>query len=269
MICNILNSRQDSILTVSTDGAQVLNWQIKDVLNNKMEDVFYQGSGVKRSGVPILFPFANPLKDNIFQKSGRVINQNGFGRNFPWRLKNLATNKPTNSLGLILTQEDISDEFKQAYPFKFQAEIDLELTEKKSLIYKLRIHNKSDEMLPIAPGLHPYFAIKHEFKTQLKILEIPEFQAENFAWNSELGGDFFNFKGQATCVFTDKTIVIKELSQKPEFENLVIWSQNSTKEDYNFVCLEPFTRKTNAINDNPILVGPEEIWEAQLEFEVR
>lgn len=269
MFHKILNSSQDSILTISTEGAQIVSWQIKNPSNGEIEDIFYQGSSFKRTGVPILFPFANPLKDNIFQKSGLIINQHGFGRDFSWRPKDFPANGTTNKITFILTQEDISDEFKQAYPFKFQAEIGLKLTEKNSLIYTLKVQNNSEENLPIAPGLHPYFAIKHEFKTQLKILEIPEFQAENFAWNSELGGDFFNLKGQATCVFPDKTIIIKELSQKPEFENLVIWSQNSTKEDYNFVCLEPFTRKTNAINDSPILVPPEEIWEVQLEFEIR
>jgi galactose mutarotase-like enzyme len=312
MISNLIHtSYKNSRVSLNLQGGALLSW-----VNNGRE-VFYQGSTLNRSGVPILFPFANPLENGIFNKSGLPIGQHGFARNSLWRqvlpnnevtafspknsinnTKNLNTSliknlseeeKPPATLHLILNNEDISAEMQLAYPFKFVAEIEIDIKETDCLVYTLKVTNIGAENLPISPGLHPYFPINHTDKSKLQIWaenfdsksEIkgltnnnikPEaniiFNGKDVDWNLPSNGIFNKFNKTATAIFTDKTIRITETSLKPDIQNLVVWSQTSDQVDYNFVCLEQFTRETNAINTNPILVKPQHTWTMQVKFEV-
>lgn len=251
----IFNIKNDfSELSVTTDGGTMLSWKTKD------QEILYQGSSDRRSGIPILFPFANPLKDNIFVKSGLPIGQHGFARNSAWHFKQVSQSQ----VELTLTNNDISPEMQLAYPFQFNLNITLNIETKGVLDYTILLDNLDEKPMPIAPGLHPYFPIKHDQKTQLKISNL---DLQNIDWNKESEGNFYDFDGEAIVEFPNgKVLKITETSEIKDFQNLVIWSQTPAKEDSDFVCLEPFSRQTNAINDNPILVEPRGIWEKSFEF---
>lgn len=239
---------------IEPQGGQLVQWK------HDGAGVFYQGSSIRRSGVPILFPFANPLKNDIFDVSGKTIKQHGFGRDSLWRV----VDQTEDSVVLELTHGDISAEMQIAYPYGFKAKIALELSE-NSLNYTLTVENLSQIDLPIAPGIHPYFPLKHEQKSSLQITGI----ANNIDWESENNGHFYDFDGQIQLRFPDgRAIEITEQNSN-YFENIVLWSQTPANPDYDFVCVEPFTRKTNAINDNPILVKPGEIWSSTISFTLK
>jgi len=123
--------------------------------------------------------------------------------------------------------------------------------------------------LPIAPGIHPYLSISHADKSKLKIPEIPKFEAINFPWDSKLSGDFYDFKGEVNISFPDFVLNISETGLNPDCKYLVVWSQDESQTDYNFVCFEPFYRETNAINTNPILVKSNETWISRFRFSVK
>lgn len=329
----------NNYICLNLQGGTLLSW-----VNNGQE-IFYQGSSEKRSGVPILFPFANPLKNGIFEKSGLPIGQHGFARNSLWKLvsknikqkplvsstflhnngaeleygqnkanQNLNPNKVNNilletkieenvikshsSITIQLTNSNISPEMQLAYPYQFTAEIIVDISLPNCLTYTLKVYNTGETNLPIAPGLHPYFPINHAEKAKLEIrketfklgekklgkvklsnsLTKPNklkdseviFQGKNVNWNEPSSGFFNNFNTEATILFPNKKIRITEISPKPDIQNLVVWSQTQTQteNDYNFICVEPFTRGTNAINENPIIVSPNKTWEMIVQFEV-
>jgi len=218
----------------------------------------YQGSSSKRSGIPILFPFANPLKDDIFLASGHKLSQHGFARNSVFKINQISD----SSLGLILNYSYISAEMQLIYPFKFELKIILDLSQENTLIYKMIVTNLDKQNLPIAQGIHPYFFIKQLDKKALKISNL---DLQNIDWGQPNNGYFYDFSGEVTVnLDLNKTVIIKETGYNTDFQNLVIWSQIPEGNlDYDFVCIEPFTRKTNAINDNPIIVRPGEMWVVQ------
>jgi galactose mutarotase-like enzyme len=251
-------------LTAISMGAQVLSWQVLNPTISKFEDVLYTGSSPKRSGIPILFPFANPLDNDIFLQTSQKIGQHGFARNTDWKLQEQTETK----LQFSLRSNDISAEMKLAYPFDFVLTLIVDISIENELNYTLEIQNTGNIDLPIAPGLHPYFAVKHNQKASLVIPEIPEFIGNQFDWNRKLNGDFFDFSGIAHISFPDKTIKIDTRSSELDFQHLVVWSQNQNELDHDFVCFEPFSRFTNAINVNPIVIAPNQKIKAEVIFGV-
>jgi len=248
---------QDREIIVTKNGGQVLSFK------NKNQEILYQGSSPKRTGIPILFPFANPLQNNIFKPTGKEIGQHGFARNSQFEISQTSE----TVVELRLNNESISAEMQIAYPFKFELKIIIDLIKENTLIYKILVTNLDQKDLPIAPGLHPYFPIKHEHKSQL---EISNLYLKNIDWQEPSNGYFYDWNDEAKINFGSRQVSIKEISDKKEFENLVLWSQIPTgNDDFDFVCIEQFTRKTNAINDNPILVKPGKTWSIQINFEVQ
>ena len=243
-------------ITTTTKGGQVLSWEI----DNK--PMLYRGSSIKRSGIPLLFPYANPLKNDIFVKTGKAIPQHGFVRNLDWKTLNLSE----SSITYYLTNNDLSEEMQEAYPFEFRLELTYDISNANELNYLLKISNLSDNEIPIAPGLHPYFPITHLEKTNLKISNI-NFEAKKMGWDNKLNGDFFEFKDKTSIVdFGNWQIEIDTNDSEIDFNYLVVWSQNQSYPDHDFVCVEPFTKETDAINKNPILIQPNQSKNIDIKF---
>ncbi len=238
-------------LIIDTNSGQVISWE------NSGYDILYKGSSDKRSGIPILFPFADPLKNNTLDVTGKKIGQHGFARNTKWKI----VEKNHNQITIAISNNDIDQEFKKAYPYKFNCSQNY-LLEAGKLIYTINVHNFGDTKIPIAPGIHPYFNIKHIDKKKININNGEAFKGVDVNWEQENTGHFIDFQEKNIVDLVDYKVEISELSKNKSFENLVIWSQPDTKEDSDFVCIEPFTRKTNGINNNPIIVNPGGSWEA-------
>ena len=244
-------------IIVEPDSGQLIQW------NHDGAGVFYQGSSIRRSGIPILFPFANPLKDDIFEITGKKIPQHGFGRDFAWQV----TDHTHNSLTMTLTQDDISSAMKEAYLYEFEVNILISVSE-NILCYALRVTNKSSQDMPIAPGIHPYFPIAHKDKSKIKIDNLENFK-NNIDWETDNNGFFYNFGGTANIHFLDSQQIEIKSNPTDSFNHIVLWSQTPKNIDHDFVCIEPFTRQTNAINDNPILIEPSQSWQSEIYFTIK
>jgi galactose mutarotase-like enzyme len=255
---------QSQSITVTDQGALVLGWQVFDAAVNRFEPVLYESTNPKRLGIPLLFPFANPLENNLFEYSGLTMPQHGFARNSNWKLVDITADQ----IELSLNHDQISTEMRLAYPFEFELGLTLHLRDDDQMSYSLTTQNLSEQPLPIAPGIHPYFPIIHTQKQLVKIPQIPEFQAQSFDWESELDGSFFDFQGKAEIQFPGRSIIIDTSESPLEFQHLVVWSQNQQQADHNFICFEPFSRTTNAINTDPILIPPGKSLQSKITFEV-
>ncbi|HWS48656.1 MAG TPA: hypothetical protein VN174_01220 [Candidatus Methanoperedens sp.] len=236
-------------IKLSPFGAYLTSWTIDG------REVLYQGSELKRTGIPLLFPnfdFGPPLPNH------------GFGRISNWQvIKNFS-----NSCHLRLTDGDISSEYREIYPYKFIADLKISANNNQ-LDYYLEVKNLSPQNLPLSPGLHPYWPVKHDKKTNVKIKNFPEFNPTVINWNKNPPNYNYSFSGYFEVDFPDYQLSIREVDEgNVNFHNLQIWSQNTSMPDYNFICFEPVCRPQNGINTNPILVPPNKTEKFHLIFEV-
>jgi galactose mutarotase-like enzyme len=244
-------------------GAQVVSW-----LHNQ-NPIFYTGSSVRRSGMPLLFPFANPLKDGVFLPSGKPMPQHGFARDNEFTV----VDQTPDSVTFELTEKDIHTQMQEVYPYDFRFQVTYTLG-LQNLTCTLQCTNTGTKPMPIAPGLHPYFPLKHRDKKRLRIEGATEYSSRTIDWEEPSNGLFYDFEDDILLSFPHGLLL--EIAEKPfkgaprQFENFVVWSQPRKKpyKDSDFVCIEPFTRNTNGINTNPILIDAGETWQATIIFTV-
>jgi galactose mutarotase-like enzyme len=258
---------------ISPLGGQVVLWQELIGINESGEelwqDLLYRGKTQKRSGVPVLFPFADDMPGDELNISGGLLPRHGFARNLPWELEQVSESECLLTLSSENCQEDA---LVLAYPWDFTFVMQVSLSPDGELSYVMGVQNEDDEPMPIAPGLHPYFPVKHSDKSLIKVeSKQGEFNlADKINLESVMdGGLYTDFEEEATITFNtdeegEKSLVIS--NPDSEFEKLVIWTQPSPMEDCDFICFEPFARERNGININPILIEPGQIWQSELNF---
>ena len=111
-----------------------------------------------RGGIPILFPICGNLRTStsVFGKEYLQITQHGFARDLQWQF---FFNENKKSLCLFLNE---SKKTKKYFPFDFELRIEVAL-KINCLEFEIKIHNKTDFVMPINFGLHPYFNVS-DFK---------------------------------------------------------------------------------------------------------
>lgn len=236
-----------SSIKISSSGAYLTSWKIKD------KEVLYQGSELKRTGIPLLFPNFD---------AGSPLPNHGFGRLSPWQI----VDESENNCHLCLTDDDISPKFRQIYPYQFIA--DLKISTKDNILdYLLEVKNLSRQNLPVSPGLHPYWPVKHELKSQIKLINYSQFIPETTDWNNNPPNNLFDFPNEFIADFPNYQLTIKEIFEDQKyFKHLQIWSQNTNFPDYNYVCFEPVVNGPNGINTNPVLIKPNNSIKFHLQF---
>lgn len=239
-----------SLLGISEHGGYVTDWKMKNG-RGEWVDILYIGTELKRTGIPILFPYYGP--------SNSGMGQHGFGRNLKW---NIINSSETEAI-LELNDADLPEETKKLYPYKFKTQIILKLHE-NSFEYILNVENTGSSPLPIAPGLHPYWAIDHIKKTAVTIENYPEIDLAKIDWDQNPPDTEYDFRNPVTITFPDKKLTIEDQSNK--ITKLVVWSQPNSAADHDFICFEPVTLPRNSFDENPILVALSKVFTFKLMF---
>src|SRR5438094_1028077 len=99
---------------------------------------------VKRWGLPLMIPNFSRLKDGIFKDKNTTLPIHGFGRNLPWT----SIEQDSTHLSMQLSSSDAT---RPDYPYEFTF-IATVAAEEGTLMYTLTMENRSDEVMPIAPG---------------------------------------------------------------------------------------------------------------------
>lgn len=227
-----------SRLGISDQGGYVTDWKVKNT-SGEWVDILYVGTELKRTGIPILFPYYGPSESGM--------GQHGFGRNLKWKVVSSSETTAT----LELTDQDLSSETKKLYPYQFKTQIILKLYE-SSFEYTLTVENNGVTPLPIAPGLHPYWAIDHAKKPEVTLENYPEVDLAKIDWDITPPDIEYLFKNPVTINFPNKNITIEDLSDK--ITKLVVWSQPLNAPDHDFICFEPVTLARGSYDVKPILV---------------
>jgi galactose mutarotase-like enzyme len=256
-IYTLLSPDKKSIIKVSNLGAQVISYK----MNNK--NILHEDSfNNRRSGIPILFPFAGPLKDNIFTLTNTKLTQHGFARDVEWQVYQINETENYNIISFALSNTDLPEIWQNNYPFPFIVMVHYYLSN-NSLDIDLVVMNplQDDLQIPVKPGFHPYFSISLKDK---KKIQIKNFQSKinNIDWNIANSAIFFNNEKPLTFELKDFKITtatehkMYKLSDETKEillelnEKYVVWSEAKT----DYICIEPIAGPFNSINYNPILV---------------
>lgn len=248
----------EAVMTIDAVGGHITSWKVRNPKNrDTFIDVLYTGTEKKRSGIPVLFPNYGESK---------TVGTHGFGRNSLW-IPESGSDK--NKMELSLSDSGIDSEDAKKYPHLFAANIGVTLTD-SSLTYNLQVQNTGHEVLPISPGLHPYFAVPHEEKHYMMAKGMMGFDPYEIDWDGAPPDTVYPFKNKVTVQFPDKELEIKDVtrSQKP-IQHIVVWSQNTDKPDSDFVCFEPVCGLDHGLENSPIQVAPQDTWNMALRFSVK
>lgn len=214
---------------------QVGSWQ---VLYRPMET-----GDVRRWGMPLMIPNFSRLKNGIFQQKGTTLPMHGFGRTLPWPIT--AENASSLTMQLNSSAATLS-----SYPYEFTFIAEVAAAE-GILTYTLTMENHSDEVMPIAPGFHPYFAIAQQDKPKLKVSGLPGFVASEINWNTSPPDNAYPFPHSVTIQFPGAgtlTIAEEPVNGQYALANMQVWSEPAEKSDHNFVCFEPTVGSADALN---------------------
>jgi galactose mutarotase-like enzyme len=185
-------------------------------------------SGLKRrGGIPLLFPNAG-----AFVPTGEFsLIQHGFARSLPWRL--VAKTDDSARATLESTAETLAQ-----YPYEFRLDIGIRI-EEEAFSYELVIHNTGPKLMPVAPGLHPYFAVKDVCKKDVGS-SIGGFDASAAVWPETLS---YPHEGKVEIRIPGLGTVIMESSNN--FKRIMVWSE----QDADYLCVEPWRGEAGALQD--------------------
>lgn len=227
-----------------------LKFQGKEVLYME-EETFINTSVSVHGGIPILFPNAGPIENPNFPN----LKEHGFARTSSlWKSQ-------INKVGFIETLEP-EEKNIESYPYKFILSFEGRFEENNSFSIIEKVENLEEvKNLPLSLGLHPYF-------------KVPKDEKSNIKFNFE-GGKFIEEQinlwgnGEYICVDNPKVknpsaiinIEIPSLGTlimdiSIEYKKIWIWSQP----EKNFICIEPMMRDKGGLINNPELIPAREIY---------
>jgi aldose 1-epimerase len=113
------------------------------------------------SGIPILFPYPNRIRDGSFSFQGMTYTpaaqQHGLVRDKRWTVVGQGASDDVGAwLTCSLDARDFADEVLQGFPFPFQIEVTYRLWEGRLEMATVARNTGSGEM-PLGFGIHPYF----------------------------------------------------------------------------------------------------------------
>lgn len=181
----------------------------------------------------------HPCLPNFGKSEIKDLAQHGFGRISFWNIEEKSEN-------FIKFKLEGKGEYENTlYYIKYKIE-------DSSLKIDLKIENKSDKDLPIAPGFHPYFYVDKDFK--IKDLNLEKINLEDTYFLKEkkayLESKYFNI-----------------FIENENFKEFAIWT------DYmgEYLCLEPclngpsFTKKIN----NPYILEKGQYFEGEIKISIK
>jgi galactose mutarotase-like enzyme len=236
---------------LSTDGGCLQRFIInaQDIL---YPETLFQINGQlkKRGGLPILFPWAGALKN---------LPQHGFGRNLKWKKLPVSHDLIRKKAVLELTS---NKETWQIFSYHFRCQLKVEIKDrdrdgggdgdkaKRELFYLLTVFNEDHQVMPISPGLHPYFNIPH---SDFALLEtnIDGFEPKNYELEKTLFFPLQSVRLQIARLGEIKIDYGHDFRRKQS--KLAVWTDNK-----NYLCVEPwvsslggFLREEERINLSP------------------
>ena len=255
-----LNTEYDSLIKIVPErGGLITEWQSegKSLLYFDL-DRFLDKEKSIRGGIPILFPICGNLsEDYLIAGKKYFLKQHGFARDLPWSIFLLKDN-----LGVRLKLSD-KKELYSSFPFFFTINMDVRLME-RGLQISVQINNHSQDKMPFAFGLHPYFQVKDLQKIKIdglprKCIDQTNMKVTNVSDQIRIldkGVDFLSFPSSSIKLFDSLSRNVIELIHHSPMDTTVIWTDPPRR----MVCIEPWTSPRNSLvtGDRKLEIKPQE-----------
>ena len=223
----IVPARGAIVSELTVAGREVL-YMDNETLNDEAKNV--------RGGIPVLFPYAGKLEDEILVVAGTKMKQHGFGRNKAWTV----SEKRADLVRVSLAPDA---DTKAQFPYDFLAEQTVQILP-RGIQVELQITNNGNPPLPVSPGWHPYFCCPAAEKGKVTG-DVTGFTPDKIGNDREF--DFgLHAPRNGRAHFEIPKMGALELSFSPELRHMQFWSQPGK----DFICLEPFRGPNNTINTN-------------------
>jgi len=207
-----------------------------------------------RGGIPVLFPNPGPLADGRFEVDGRpyALGQHGFARERAWEVVRAETAEA--ELRLVSDASSL-----ESFPFAFELRLLYRCSE-RGLRIETFWRNTGNRTMPIHFGLHPYFHVAAADKAALSISTDAK-----LAWDNDRKEEApfrgFDLSGAEVDLHlldhSPKGTTVGRPGKPPlrlswgnAFHVLVVW----TLPGKDFVCVEPWTARGNALNTRAGLI---------------
>ena len=215
------------------------------------EETFKNTEVNVKGGIPILFPNAGPIPDEIQTEELRNLKQHGFARESQWDSERIQ-----GGFNEILKSNDMTKEF---YPYDFEISLLGKLEKDGSFTLSQCVKNLGNEKeMPISSGFHPYFKVPSEEKKNIKFNfeggKLIEEQVETWANGKAVSIENPNSPLEIQIPNLGNLII----SVSKEYKRIWVWSMK----DKDVVCVEPVMRDKGGIIIDPEKIKPNETLES-------
>ncbi len=271
-------SSGDVTASIDSFGAKVLSISV-----DGREILFYDENDIGHSGIPLCFPSFGPLNNGAFLSGGESyeMNQHGFIRDSEFEMQK-------DGEDTLVCHLSYSPQTLIRYPFLFDFVVTYKITE-NGLSIQFQFGNTGDAPLPLAPGVHPYFAVDDStdvtFTTGAKsgndnsddynektldesgVFEIVDSADNGLALvgvNGTPDMHLIDHNLDQTLIGTghERGIVMGASSEL--FNRMTIWRKDATVP---YICVEP-AYVQNGLNDDPVMVGAGEMLDTTVTIEL-
>jgi aldose 1-epimerase len=249
-------------------------------------DTFLHGDRPTRSGIPVLFPFPNRIRDGQFMFDGKSYQLplddpagknaiHGFAFNRPWRIVDHGADQASAWITGEFHGSHDAPETLSLWPADYRLRVTYRLFD-----HVLRIEADADnpdtKPLPFGLGYHPYFALAPLGGEQAivtvpvqKIWELAENLPTGMIVDVDEARDLHHGQSLTRLHLDDVMTDVQPMAfdpqdqlglvgviQHPSSEHmLTLWTSNDYREMVAFtpphrqaICLEPYTCATDAVN---------------------
>ena len=260
---------------IDSHGAHVLGLFFKE--KNLLH---YNVSDIEHSGIPICFPNFGPLDNDTFYYKGTEfeISQHGFFRDYEFQLI-------SNNASSVTYQLNSNSDTRQCFPFDFCFNVTFSLND-SGLTMTFSLLNQSASFMPLAPGIHPYYAVADGeeviFETRardgndnkLQYAKVPLRESLEVLFESSSGVQSVRVVGNPDLHLDEHGLDVTQLtigSNPPltitadinSFNRMTVWRKEP---DSAFICLEPAFVK-NGLNCHPISIPAGKAWHTVFKIE--
>ena len=258
-------SKDEIAVVLDSHGAKVLSLE-----HTGRSILYYDPYDISHSGIPLCFPNFGPLENEKLIVNGKYFNmgQHGFIRDRNFEIKHKSADSVTYALASDMASLAI-------FPFEFEFTAKYSII-KNGITMELIMKNNSQEIMTIAPGVHPYFAVDNPMEVFLNTRAdrgnnnsdgYREMQLEESGVFriTDCGKDglktvlvqgvpdmhLINHGLKKTNLMPGNTRTIEIVSDPEVFNRMTVWRKTS---DSKFICVEP-AFKQNGINSGGIKIA--------------
>ena len=260
-VYELIDTESNSYVKVCPErGGIIIGFGIDDTEMLYLDkDTFYDLNSNIRGGIPILFPLCGQLPEGKYELNGvkYSMKNHGLARINNWQV----IDKSTEDNASITIKFESDDNTKKSYPFDFEFILKYSLKGSKLNIFH-EFKNKSDSIMPMAIGYHPYFNVKDKtavyYDTNAtELLDSNDMKVKPYSRENIDISESVESKLLLDHIGNAFSFNLKDLNRKftftydHYFKYMVVWSVIGK----DFICVEPWSAQNSSLYTKKDLIN--------------